>query len=423
MVHAATSGPTMPTLLSQSAVLMDMTTGQIMYQKNPYERLYPASITKIMTALLALKYGHLNDQIRTSVNAANQVPNKVYLVPGEVHNLQQMLYGLLIDSGNDAAVAIAEHYGKSVAGFATLMNQEAAHLGAVNTHFVNPNGLQNADHYTCAYDMALIARRAMQFPEFRKIVSTKYYLWKGQEWTSDLSNLNEMLWTYPGANGVKTGWTNHAEQTMVVSATRNGHTLLAVLMKVPLLGEMQTDATTLLNYGFSTFKNAVIVPTGTKVATISLDNHPASLSLEAPLMAQVPLAGASQVSSPVKIPAVFSHIPLVQGIESMRANPVHVPIDSSVPIVHSLVIAPIADGIKKGAVIGTAAIVYEHMQITLPIQIDETIPVPVATPVRPPLFPTLSFSLISLSISFLAKKRKKLKKAGRVTVYARAVDK
>ncbi len=425
-VHASTTAPNPPTLLSQSAVLMDMTTGQILYEKNPYERLYPASITKIMTALLALKYGHLNDPIKASVNAVNQEPDKVYLVPGEVHSLQQMLYGLLIDSANDAAVAIAEHYGGSVKGFANMMNQEAKQLGAVNTHFVNPNGLQNADHYTCAYDMALIARQAMQNPEFRKIVSTKYYLWKGKEWTSYLSNLNEMLWTYPGAIGIKTGWTDQAEQTMVVSATRNGHTLLAVLMKVPLLGEMQTDATSLLNYGFSSFKESTILPAGTKVASLSLGGHQATLSLESPLTAMVPVNQKNHAAANLKMPSSLTNVPVTQGIESIRDNHSPVPLDSSMPFVHSLIIAPIAYGVEKGAVIGSATIDFEHMKMTLPVQIDKTIPVPVTPPARAPELPALSLTLVCLGFSLIGragiKKKKKTTTLSRAMVYPRAMD-
>ena len=422
VASAAAASANPPALLSQSAVLMDMNTGQILYAKNPYERLYPASITKIMTALLALEHGHLNDPIRTSVNAANQVPNKVYLVPGEVHSLQQMLYGLLIDSGNDAAVAIAEHYGGTVKGFAAMMNEEAKRLGAVDTHFVNPSGLQNADHYTCAYDMALIARQAMQIPEFRKIVSTKYYLWKGKEWTSYLSNLNEMLWTYPGANGVKTGWTNHAEQTMVVSATRGGHTLLAVLMKVPLQGEMQTDATNLLNYGFSVFKSTTILPAGTKVASISLGSRNATLSLTSPLTAEIAGNDTGKTFTPLSIPSAFTHVPLAQGIESMRANQEKIPINSQKPILSSVVIAPLAYGMTSGAVVGSVSIAFEHMRVTLPVQLDENIPAPVASPVYPPHVPAVSLSAVSLAFAFLARKKQRAKRMRQAPVYPRTID-
>nr|NNM90767.1 D-alanyl-D-alanine carboxypeptidase [Bacilli bacterium] len=218
------------TVKATSAVLMDETTGQILYAKNPLTRLYPASITKIMTAMIALEKGNLQDRIRTSNLAASQIPSKVYLIPGETHTLQQMLYGLMLVSGNDAAVAIAQHYGRTVAGFATMMNQKAKQLGAVHTHFVNPNGLQNPNHYSCAYDMALIGRAAMQNPILRKIVDTKYYAWHGIKWNSNLVNLNDLLWTYPGVNGVKTGWTDQAMQTIVFTAKKGNLSLLGVIM-------------------------------------------------------------------------------------------------------------------------------------------------------------------------------------------------
>lgn len=421
-VAKAATGATPPPLIAKSAILIDMTTGQILYAKNPYERLYPASITKIMTALLALKDGHLSDSIRASAYAVNQEPDKVYLVPGEVHSLKQMLYGLLIDSANDAAVAIAQHYGGSVQGFAAMMNKEAKQLGAVNTHFVNPNGLQNKNHYTCAYDMALIARKAMTYPEFKKIVDTKYYLWKGYEWTSDLANLNEMLWTYPGANGIKTGWTDQAEQTMVVSATQNGHTLLAVLMKVPLLGEIQTDATNLLNYGFSDFANTALLPAGTKITTATIAGHQTEFSLYQPLVADLPLHTAKQVAK-LEVPYNLQTLKVQPGLETIAGTSNVAPLDSATPILKSVTIAPLAPGIKKGAVVGNTTIEFAHMQVSLPIQIDEAIPLPKPQQQKSAMLPLLMLALISLGVSLLTRLQEKKRRRNRIrSGYPRAAD-
>lgn len=251
-----------PAIVSQAAVVMDMNTGTIVYGKNPNVEHYPASITKIMTALLALKYGHLTDILTASKNAVKQPPDKLYMLPGEKEQLEPLLYGLLLDSANDAAVEIAEKYGGTVAHFAQMMNSEAASLGATHTHFVNPNGLPNPKHLTTAYDMSLIAQAAMQNPEFRKIVDTKYYNWNGQAWHSRLSNLNSMLFYYPGTIGLKTGYTSVAHETLVVAAKRGKNTFLAVLMDTPTDYEIRHDASQLLDYAFAHYHTQTVVQKG-----------------------------------------------------------------------------------------------------------------------------------------------------------------
>ncbi len=261
MVSTPASVPA-PSIVAQSAVVMDMTTGTVVYAKNPQVPHYPASLTKIMTAILALKYGHLSDMLTTHVDATLVPPDKLYLVPGEKEPLRKLLYGLLLISANDAAVVIADHYGGSVAGFAKMMNQEAKSLGAVHTHFVNPNGLPNPYHVTTAYDLALISRHAMENPIFRQIVRTKYYQWKGEAWSSDLMNINNMLFTYPGDIGIKTGFTNAAHETLAVAATHGKETFLAILMDAPLLGQINQDGTNLLNYAFANYKTVTIVQNG-----------------------------------------------------------------------------------------------------------------------------------------------------------------
>lgn len=398
-----------PHLLASSAVLVDLTTGQLLYAKNPYEHLYPASITKIMTALLALKLGRLSDPIRVSALAASQPPNKVYLVPGEVESLRQMLYGLMIDSGNDAAVAIAQRYGGSVAGFARLMNEEAWRLGARNTHFVNPNGLQNPNHYTCAYDMALIARRAMQIPEFRKIVATKYYMWRGKEWTSYLSNLNEMLWSYRGASGVKTGWTNHAQQTMVVTATRGKLSLLAVIMHVNGLQTVQQEATSLLNYGFHHYHVGTIVPKGAFLGDVGAFGH------TTPLVAAQAVAGAV----PNQGPPVPTTIPDWQAANANRrlcaltlVKPLRLQaIGSNRPGVVSLRITPLSSGAPAGRMIGSALVRFEGADLSVPVKTVVALPAPGQPRAPLPAWPAAILS----AIAFVAYARSlaQRKKAGK----------
>lgn len=257
-----------PDIVSQAAVVMDMNTGTVVYAKNPNVTHYPASITKIMTAMLALQDGKLNDEITVSKEAANQPPDKLYFVPGEQKTLEQMLYGLLLISANDAAVAIADEYGGNVSNFADMMNQEAKSLGATHTHFDNPNGLPDPNHTTTAYDMALITRAAMQNPEFRKIVATRSYKWQGQAWKSQLSNINSMLFTYPGAIGIKTGWTSVAHETLAVAATRDNQTFLAILMDAPTNYAIHNDAKQLLDFAFAHYKTEVFASAGDVVGAV-----------------------------------------------------------------------------------------------------------------------------------------------------------
>ncbi|MDQ0188441.1 D-alanyl-D-alanine carboxypeptidase family protein [Alicyclobacillus cycloheptanicus] len=257
-----------PAIVSQAAVVMDMNTGTVVYAKNPLAPHYPASLTKILTAMIALQRGHLTDVLTTSAEAANQPPDKLYLVPGEVEPLEKLLYGMMLISANDVAVEIAQQYGGSVAGFAKLMNQEAQSLGAEHSHFVNPNGLPNPNHVTTAYDMAVITRAAMQIPMFRQIVDTRSYNWHGQAWSSHLTNINQMLFSYPGAIGVKTGFTSVAHETLAVAATHGRDTFLAVLLDAPTTTDIDHDATQLLDFAFSHYQTDTVIAKGTRVGTL-----------------------------------------------------------------------------------------------------------------------------------------------------------
>ena len=295
-----------PNIVSQAAVVMDMNTGTIVYAKNPEVEHYPASITKIMTAMLALEDGKLTDMVPVSKNAADQPPDKLYFVPGESEPLLQMLYGLMLISANDAAVAIAEDYGGSVSGFAKMMNAKAKALGATHTHFDNPNGLPDPNHVSTAYDMALITKAAMQIPEFRKIVSTRTYHWKGEAWQSQLYNINHMLFTYPGSIGVKTGYTSVAHETLVVAATRGNTTFLAVLMDNPTNYSIMQDATQLLNFAFDHYQTDMVVQKGTVVD-----------ELRSPDGSMVPLYATENVVATVD----KAHPPAISGKLHLRALP------------------------------------------------------------------------------------------------------
>ncbi|SIT03744.1 D-alanyl-D-alanine carboxypeptidase family protein [Alicyclobacillus vulcanalis] len=292
-----------PSILSQAAVVMDMDTGAVVYAKAPDALHYPASITKIMTALLALRLGHLNDVLTASADAVRQPPDKLYMRVGEKATLKDLLYGLLVDSANDAAVEIAERYGGSVSHFAEMMNQAARDLGATHTHFVNPSGLPDPHHVTTAYDMALIARAAMQIPEFRAMVDTRSFEWKGTAWQANLTNLNRMLFTYPGAIGVKTGFTSVAHETLVVAATRGGTTFLAVLMDCPTDAEIRDDATNLLNYAFAHYATQRILPEGHRAGVLTGKEGEDPVVTAEPVLATVPLGHPLDVVERVSLRA------------------------------------------------------------------------------------------------------------------------
>lgn len=267
LIEAAELNNELP-IVGESAILIDVKTGKVLYQKNANKRMEPASTTKIMTAILALEKGNLSDTVVTGSNPPLAEGTRIYLEEGEELTLEQLLYAMLLNSANDAAVAIAEHIGGNVTNFANMMNEKAYELGAKNTTFVNPNGLTEEGHLTTAYDLALMARYALlNFDDFRKIVSTRQSTipWAAEEWDRSLYNLNKLLWKYDGADGVKTGYTRSAGQTLVASATKDGWQLIAVVLKSH--GQnIWSDAKTLLDYGFENFKKIDVIEKG-KVIT------------------------------------------------------------------------------------------------------------------------------------------------------------
>lgn len=253
-----------PELISEGAVLMDASTGQILYGKNMDEQLYPASITKIMTGYLALKYGNPSDELTLSQAVVDQVPrtsSHISLLPGEVITLEGALYALALVSANDAAVAIAEYISGSVEAFAELMNQEAEALGAHHTHFVNANGMPASDHYTTARDMALITAEALKMPDFLTYFGGKSYTLPA----TNLSDERELVSKNKFVDGSmecagllmsKTGWTSSALGTLVTAAKQGSTTLIAVAMKSPILEDKYTDTQSLFRYGFEEFQRA-----------------------------------------------------------------------------------------------------------------------------------------------------------------------
>ncbi|MDR2505633.1 MAG: D-alanyl-D-alanine carboxypeptidase [Oscillospiraceae bacterium] len=217
---------------AKSACILEEVSGRVLFEWNARERLPMASTTKIMTCLLALENSSLDDIVTTSKNAYGQPGTSIYLLLGETLSMRDMLTGLMLASGNDAAVAIAEHVGGTLAGFLDMMNARAQSLGAYDTHFNSPNGLPTDDHYTTAYDLALITREAMKHHVFRELVSTQRATipWAEHDYDRVLTNKNRLLSDYEGATGVKTGFTNAAGRCLAFGAVRNGMEVVGVVL-------------------------------------------------------------------------------------------------------------------------------------------------------------------------------------------------
>lgn len=216
-----------------SAVLIEQKTGRVLYEKDAHTKRRIASITKIMTAVLAIESGKMNQYVKVSEKATHAEGSSVYLKPGEKIKLSDLVYGLMLRSGNDTAVAIAEYVGGSVDGFAYLMNQKAREIGMFDTHFSNPHGLDDhEDHYSSAYDMAILMRYAMHDKTFAKISGTKVHRAPNptEAWDRVWKNKNRLLTKYKYATGGKTGYTKRAKRTLVTTATKGDMSLIAVTL-------------------------------------------------------------------------------------------------------------------------------------------------------------------------------------------------
>ncbi len=255
--------PQGPQVQAESAILMDVDYGVCLYEKNIHQKQYPASITKIMTALLTAENANLSDVVTFSENAVYGIEpesSHIGIDVGEQLTVEQCLYGLMLASANEVAMGLAEHVAGSVEAFVEMMNQRAAQLGCKNTHFVNPHGLHDENHYVTAYDMALIAREAFHNRTFLNVVTTVYYEippTNMEEETRYLLNHQKLLSDeelyYTGCRGGKTGYTDQALNTLVTFAKRDNCTLVCVNLKTNGT-PIYMDTTALLDYGFANFK-------------------------------------------------------------------------------------------------------------------------------------------------------------------------
>ncbi len=265
--HSAKALIDMPQVNAQSAALVEMNTGKLLCAKNAHVRLPMASTTKIMTAIIAIESCSLDEMVTVTAEAYGTEGSSMYLELNEKLSMRDLLYGLMLVSGNDAAAAIAVHIAGSKEAFADVMNAKAAELGLTNTHFVTPNGLHDDEHYTTAYELAVISAYAMRNDTFRTIVSSREYVAESGNKRRSLRNKNKTLTLYEGGNGVKTGYTSIAGRCLSFAAERNGMQLVgAVLHSSDTYG----DAFSIMDYGFSQYKLQSVIGKGDVVQYVRL---------------------------------------------------------------------------------------------------------------------------------------------------------
>ena len=263
---------------SKSAILMDVGSGQILYEKNAHDKLPPASVTKVMTMLLiceALDSGKitLDDSVQISDNAASMGGSQIFLEAGEVQKVDTLLKGIAVPSANDGCVAMAEYIGGSVESFIDMMNAKAKELNMKDTNFVNTNGLPVDNHYTSAHDIAIMSRELLKHDVISKYLTT----WMDQvvvgkkQITVGLANTNKLIKHYQGATGVKTGFTQQAKYCLSASAKRGDTHLVAVTLGAETSPERFKDATSLLNFGFANYESVKLCSKNDNIATLTLD--------------------------------------------------------------------------------------------------------------------------------------------------------
>ena len=369
--------PQGPQIEAEAAVVMDADTGAFLYSKNMDRKEYPASITKIMTALVAIENADLNCKIKFSENAVYNLEegsSHAGIQVGEILSMRRALYGLMLESANDVANGIAEKVGGSISGFADMMNAKAAELGCVNTHFTNPHGLQNEDHYTCARDMALITQAALKHPTFRKIAGTTTYTCPKTNKVADERywyNHNQMIqkdaqYYYEGCFGGKTGFTSDALNTLVSYAERDGRTLICVELHVNGKDKAYSESHAMLDYAFENFQN-VTVPanenTRTRAQLIGMDNLGELSALRTEALDETLVEGPGEVT--VTIPKTadasgverkgdgsggltYSYNGWQVGSASLSYNSLsfEVPVPSTVPVNYTEIIEETEPGIR-----------------------------------------------------------------------------
>ena len=294
---------------AERAIVMDACTGRVLYEKNADERSLIASTTKIMTALIVCEQCNVLDRMQIPKEAVNIEGSSMYLKEGEVLTVQELLYGLMLHSGNDAAVALAIYCGGTVEGFVGLMNDKARQLELENTHFENPNGLDAPAHYSTARDLAVLAAYAMENPIFAKTVSVKN-ISAGNRY---LHNHNKLLWQVEGAEGVKTGFTKKAGRILVSSASRDGRRLIAVTIRDP---DDWQDHKALLEQGFQNYQLKQLVSSGQQLGErFVINGTENSVAVFATADFYYPVMADEQTSVILSAPD-FAYAPVSAGAEA-----------------------------------------------------------------------------------------------------------
>ena len=317
---------------AECAILIDAQTGRVLYEKQAEEKSLIASATKIMTALVICEQTNVLDRVKIPKEAVGIEGSSMYLKEGEVLTVQELLYGLMLQSGNDAAVALAIYCGGTVEGFTELMNDKAHRLGMTQSHFANPNGLDSPGNYSTARDMGILTAYAMQNPIFAQTVSTKT-ITIGERC---LRNHNKLLWQLEGANGVKTGYTKAAGRILISSVTRMGRQLIAVTFNAP---DDWQDHKTLIEDGFSRFTVQQLVRQGQTLGQLELaGGQETSVDLIAAEDFSYSLAQGERVT--ISLPeAGFAYAPVAEGQEAGFA---HILVDGTavakVPLVYGATI-------------------------------------------------------------------------------------
>lgn len=371
------SWPQGPQIEAEAAVVMDADTGAFLYSKNMYAKEYPASITKIMTSLIAIENGDLKSRIKFSENAVYNLEegsSHAGIQVGEIMTMTRALYGLMLESANDIANGIAEKVGGSISGFADMMNAKAEELGCANTHFVNPHGLQNEDHYTCARDMALITQEALKHPTFRKIAGTTNYTCPKTNKVDEERywyNHNQMIqpneeYYYEGCFGGKTGFTNDALNTLVSYAKKDGRTLICVELRVNGKNKAYSESHAMLDYAFENFQNVTIPVTDknkTRSQLLGMDNLGELSLLRAEELNELVMNGANEVTVTIPKNADISEVVRTSdgagglnytyngwnvGNVKLSFSPLtyQVPTPSTVPLTYTEIIEETEPGIK-----------------------------------------------------------------------------
>ncbi len=314
--------PAPPVTQGKAVLLMDAHSGRVLYEKNAHQRMSPASVTKIMTGLLVVENGNLNRTVEISKNAASTPESSIWLEEGEKVTVCQLLYALMLNSANDASVALAESVAGSVEAFVELMNKRARELGMKNTNFRNPHGLEEPGHYTTAYDLALVSREAMTYQAFCQIVAAKTHKipWADNDYDRLLINKNRLLWRYDGAVGIKTGYTKQAGNCVVGAAQKGPLMLIAVSLNSPTV---YPDLQALFDYGFANYRLLTL-------------KEAAQLSVEVPVL-------NGQEEKVLAFPKTDLKVAVTEAEEAQTSYTVH--IDDAIT-------APV----REGQVVGTCTI-------------------------------------------------------------------